>query len=513
MKISKPIVLCIIDGYGLNIEYSGNAIYLAKKPNLDYLANNYPHIQLQASGVGVGLPASQMGNSEVGHVTIGAGRIVYQSLTLVSKKIEDKVFFTNENLLKIIHHVKNNNSTLNLIGLLSDGGVHSHIDHLFACLKLADMQGVQNVSIHAFLDGRDVHYNSALTYIESLSQELKKYAHRHYQLSTVGGRFYGMDRDKRWDRIDLAINTMLGYNPLIVDNFLDYVNENYKNNIFDEFIKPASIKNAHYIADNDGIICFNFRPDRMIQLASVLTNPSYEHTCLFVRKNLALVSLLPYAPSVNGLHAFENEKVKNSLGEILAERNYRQLRIAETEKYAHVTYFFDGGEKKDFKNKTQILINSPKVSTYDLKPEMSALEVCDALISNLKNNDVVILNFANCDMVGHTGKIEPTIKAVETVDFCVGQIYQELKKINGTLIVTADHGNADYMLDKNNMPVTSHSINPVPFIFCSKNVKFIEQSGTLADIAPTILAYLQEKVPNEMTGKILIKINENENTN
>ncbi|MGH1411648.1 MAG: 2,3-bisphosphoglycerate-independent phosphoglycerate mutase [Mycoplasma sp.] len=500
--MKKTHLVCIMDGFGIRKSHEGNAIYLAKKPNLDKLMSEYPNIELYASEQPVGLPKGQMGNSEVGHLNIGCGRIVYQSLTLIAKHIMDKTFFKNEELLKACEHAKNNNSNLHILGLLSDGGVHSHIEQIFATIELANMQGIKNIYIHAFLDGRDTERDSGVKFLDELETVLAKYPNT--KLLTISGRYWAMDRDKRWERVQKATNVMINRQGESFTNPQEYVKTGYVKGIFDEFVEPAYNTSVNAkINDNDAIISCNFRPDRMIQLASCLTNPNYD---FYPNKfnNLHFVSFTPYADSVKAPYAYKNSDIVNCLGEVLSKNNKTQLRIAETEKYAHVTFFFDGGVNVEYPGEKRILIPSPKVATYDLKPEMSIEEVTNTLIKELDNNyDVVILNFANCDMVGHTGVVEAAVKAVEAVDSAIGKLYQKIKAINGTMFILADHGNADYMLD-GDVVITSHSLSPVPFIVTDKNVKLKNKIGKLADVAPTLLSYMGIKIPHEMDGEILI---------
>lgn len=494
---NKQYLLMIMDGVGLNDEERGNAFKLANTPNLDRLTIKYPNTYIRTSGMAVGLPEGQMGNSEVGHTNIGAGRIVYQELTRITKEIQDGDFYKNEELKKAMEHVKNNNSTLHLLGLVSDGGVHSHIEHLFALLEMAKREGISNVYVHAVLDGRDTPPTSAVDYIKKLEEKMKELGVG--KIATISGRYYAMDRDNRWDRIEKTYKVMTEEGNIY--NIENKIKEEYQENITDEFIKPFKT-NKITIKENDGILVFNFRPDRLRELFTALTNPSFNEFERKYIKNLKLVTMMPVDKDVIYTSLFNHPKITNYLGEVLAKNNLKQLRIAETEKYAHVTYFFDGENKTKLKNCDQILIPSPKVKTYDLKPEMSAYEITDTLIDKLKDYDVVILNFANGDMVGHTGNFEATVKAIEAIDNCIGKIYKKIKELNGTLIITADHGNCDYMQDDNKDIITSHSISPVPFLITDKNIQLT--NGKLADIAPTILTLLNIKLPKEMTGKILI---------
>ena len=508
--MNKPLILCILDGIGIGKQDNTNAFFLANTPTIDYLLQTYPHSRLKASGLAVGLPAGQMGNSEVGHLNIGAGRIVYQSLTLINKAIEDKTFFQNKAFIQAIENAEDNNKKLHLMGLLSDGGVHAHIDHFKALLKLAKSYNVSEVYLHLFLDGRDTLPDSGNSYvqeIENFCQELKI-----GKIATISGRYYAMDRDNRFERNKIAYDVMVNNEGLSFTNPIAYLEKSYQKQVYDEFVMPAYNEEINVkIAANDSVVFLNFRPDRAIQLASLLTNPDYRQVFDNQPKNLTFVSMMKYSDSVKGLVAFERQKLENVFGVYLANEGLKQLRIAETEKYAHVTFFFDGQVNYNGKSQpelagcTRILIASPKVATYDLKPEMSAYLVKDALLAELAKNylDVVILNFANCDMVGHTGNMKAAIKAVETVDSCLGEIYNKTMEIGGTLFVTADHGNCETMIDENHNIVTAHSTNDVMFSITDKNLQLVD--GRLCDIVPTMIEYMKMKKPEEMTGVSLIK--------
>ena len=498
----KPILLCILDGVGIREERHGNAVKMANKPNFDYLWENYPHSLLEASGTLVGLPEGQMGNSEVGHMNIGSGRIVFQPLEMINEKIRDKSFFTNEELLKVMDYVKAKNSRLQIFGLLSDGGIHSHINHLLAIIDLAKKEGIKEVYYHLFLDGRDTLKDVALNYINILEAKIK--ATNLGSISTIAGRYYAMDRDNRWDRIKKAYDAITLGEGEHYASFKECLETSYQKGVYDEFIVPAVFDKKGTIKENDGLILFNFRPDRVRELFSALTNENFNAFPRPFIKGLKLVTMMPVSSEVICTNAYQHIDLSNTLGDFLANHNYTQLRIAETEKYAHVTYFFDGGFEMDLKGCTRILIPSPKVATYDLKPEMSAYEITDTLLKELDKNvhDVIILNYANGDMVGHTGNLKATIKAIEVLDECLGKLYKKIKEKNGLLIVTADHGNSDYMLDENDNIVTSHSTSLVPFIVTDNN--YTVKDGKLGDIAPTILTLLEEKVPVEMTGEVLV---------
>lgn len=497
----KKVLLCIMDGIGISKEKKYNALYNANTPNLNRLWETYPTCTLEASGVYVGLPKGQMGNSEVGHTNIGAGRIVYQSLELINSKIKNKTFYTNEEFLKVINHAKENNSSLHLIGLLSDGGVHSHINHLFALLELCKKEKVKDVYIHIFTDGRDVSPTSGIKYIEAVENKIKTL--KIGKIASISGRYYGMDRDNRWDRVKESYDVMTTSGE--VKEIKKYWKESQKNDITDEFIKPVRTCENGYIKDNDGIIFFNFRPDRLRQLASVLTNDKYESFERTKINNLKVVTMMNVADTVLCPSAFKLQKLDNTLGEYISSLGLSQLRIAETEKYAHVTYFFNGGIDKIYENEKRILVPSPKVATYDLEPEMSANMITASLVKEITTNheDLVILNFANGDMVGHTGDYEAAVKAVETVDNCIGKILNNISHDEYTLIVTADHGNCEVMKNKDGSINTSHTTNKVPFIVTEKKLKL--NDGTLGDIAPTILYLMGIDIPKEMTGNVLIK--------
>lgn len=495
----KPLLLCILDGVGYRKEAYGNAFNMANKPNIDYLFNNYPHSLLKASEEEVGLPKGQMGNSEVGHMNIGAGRVVYQPLQLINKLIEDKTFFENENILEVINHVKKNNSKLHLLGLLSDGGIHSHINHLFALLDMAKQNEIKEVYVHVFLDGRDTLPSVAMKYLKQLEDKIKEI--NLGSIATVSGRYYSMDRDNRFDRVKKSYDAIVNNIGEHYDNCFEVISSNYKKNITDEFIVPAIVDEKGMVDDNDGLLVFNFRPDRLRELFSSLTNSDFNGFEIKKIKNLKLTTMFPVSDEVIGKHAFELEKLNNTLGEYISHLGLKQLRIAETEKYAHVTYFFNGGLAKQLENCDEVLIPSSKVATYDLKPEMSAYEITETLLSKIDKYDFVVLNFANGDMVGHTGNMEATIKSIEVIDECLGKIMDKIKQLDGLLVLTADHGNSDVMLEDNQV-ITSHSMSPVPFIVTDN--KYQLKDGKLADIAPTILAIMGQEIPKEMTGNVLI---------
>jgi 2,3-bisphosphoglycerate-independent phosphoglycerate mutase len=507
----KPVALIILDGFGLRDETKGNAVEQSNKPNYDRFHNEFPHATLKADGEAVGLPAGQMGNSEVGHLNIGAGRIVYQSLTRVNLAIREGEFFENQTFIDAMDHVNEKGTALHLYGLLSDGGIHSHIDHLFALLELAKRKNVKKVYIHGFLDGRDVSPTSAETYIRSVEKKLEEIGIG--EIATLHGRYYAMDRDKRWDRLEKSYRAMTYGDGPSYENALDVIEDNYKNDIHDEFVIPSVLtdkegKPVATVQDDDAVIFFNFRPDRAIQLSQVFTNEDFRG---FDRgekfpKHLHFVCLTRFSESIDGFVAFKPTNLDNTLGEVLSQQNLRQLRIAETEKYPHVTFFFSGGREQEFPGEERILIDSPKVATYDLKPEMSAYEVTDALVAEIQaeKHDAIILNFANPDMVGHSGMLEPTIKAIEAVDECLGRVVDAIHEKGGAAIITADHGNADEVITLEGNPMTAHTTNRVPVIVTEKGIS-LREDGKLADLAPTLLQLLDAKKPEEMTGITLIK--------
>ncbi|MED1780944.1 2,3-bisphosphoglycerate-independent phosphoglycerate mutase [Brevibacillus fortis] len=506
----KPVALLIVDGFALRNETHGNAVAQANKPNFDRYWNQYPHATLEASGLAVGLPEGQMGNSEVGHLNIGAGRVVYQDLTRITKSIKEGAFFENETLIAAFQHAKQNGKQLHLFGLLSDGGVHSHIDHLFAMLELAKKQDFADVFIHGFLDGRDVSPDSAVGYIEQLQAKMAEIGVG--RIATVQGRYYAMDRDKRWERVEKAYRAMVYADAPAYRDPVEAVKESYEKSIMDEFVMPTVIldeagKPVTTVQSGDSIIFYNFRPDRAIQMSQAFTNEDFRG---FDRgderpRDLHFVCLTHFSETVDGYVAYKPSNLDNTLGEVLSQQGLKQLRIAETEKYPHVTFFFSGGREKEFPGEARILIPSPKVATYDLQPEMSAPELTDAVVAEIEadNFDAIILNFANCDMVGHSGMMEPTIKAVETVDTCLGRVVDAIVAKGGVAVITADHGNADLMLDEAGRPITSHSTYPVPVIV-TKDGATLREDGILADLSPTLLELLNVPQPVEMTGKSLL---------
>ena len=498
--MSKPLVLCIMDGVGEREEIHGNAVKKANTPNLDKLKQQYGFSTLDASGIPVGLPDGQMGNSEVGHMNIGAGRIIYQPLELISKSIEDKSIYENKEILSVINYVKEHNSKIHFWGLLSDGGVHSHIKHLFGLLDICKANNIENVYLHLCTDGRDVDPRSSYKYIKQLEDKIKEL--NIGVIATISGRYYAMDRDNNYDRLKLAYDAIVNAKGPKENSIKEFIDSSYEKGITDEFLIPTIFTEDGKVEEYDAFVTFNFRKDRIREMLTALSNPEFKDMEVIRFNNLKVLTMLPVVNSVKAPHAFDDPNPKNILGDVLEENGLSQLRIAETEKYAHVTFFFDGGKEIDYPHGNKILIPSPKIATYDLKPEMSAYEVTDKLLSELDKYDVVIVNYANGDMVGHTGVFDAVVKAVEVVDECVGKLYNKVMELGGTLIVTADHGNSDYMLDDNNNVITSHSTSVVPFIITKDNIKL--KNGKLSDIAPTMLKLLDIRIPEEMTGEILI---------
>lgn len=510
MARPKPVALIILDGFGLRSGVQGNAVAQAKKPVYESLKAEYPFTTLTACGEAVGLPEGQMGNSEVGHLNIGAGRIVYQDLTRITKSVRDGDFYDNETLLGAVRHAKVNGTKLHLYGLLSDGGVHSHIGHLFALLELAKKEGLKDVYIHAFLDGRDVAPDSAKKYMEQLVAKTEELGVGH--IATVQGRYYAMDRDKRWERVEKSYRAMVyGEGPTHTDP-VKAIAESYEQSVYDEFVLPTVIVDDKgqplaKVESNDAVIFFNFRPDRAIQLSLVFTNEDFRG---FDRgeghpRNLHYVCMTLFAETVEGYVAYSPKNLDNTLGEVLVQHGLKQLRTAETEKYPHVTFFFSGGRDVELPGEKRVLINSPKVATYDLQPEMSAYELAESTVKEIQSgeHDVIILNFANPDMVGHSGMLEPTIKAVEAVDECLGKVLDAIHAAGGVALVTADHGNAETVRNTDDSPNTAHTTSPVPFIITNKSLS-LREGGILADIAPTILDILGIPLPAEMTGTSII---------
>ncbi len=510
--MKKPIVLTIMDGFGFNPEEKGNAIKAASTPRLDKIFKNCPTTQIGASGLDVGLPDGQMGNSEVGHTNIGAGRVVYQELTRITKSIFDGDFFENKAFLNAVENCKKNDSALHLMGLLSDGGVHSHIEHLYGLVMLAKKQGLERVYIHGLLDGRDVPPSSAADFIDQLNTKLAEIGCG--KLATVMGRFYGMDRDNRWERVSKAYAALVYGEGVKTDDAAAAVRESYTQKdedgkfITDEFVLPTVVEGTERISNGDSVIFFNFRPDRAREITRTFVDDEFTgFERIGGRPQVYYVCMTQYDASMPNVEvAFKPEGLENTLGEFLSKNNMTQLRIAETEKYAHVTFFFNGGREVMFTGEDRELIASPKVATYDLQPEMSAVEVCDKVCEHIESGkyDVIILNFANCDMVGHTGFFDAAVKAVETVDTCVGRVEDSTLKMGGVMLLTADHGNADLMVDTDGSPFTAHTTNPVPFAVIGKDCE-LREGGKLCDISPTIIKLLGLTQPTEMTGESIIK--------
>ena len=507
----KVTMLMILDGFGDNPNKDGNAIKLANTPNIDKLMKKYPNTDIYTSGKYVGLPDGQMGNSEVGHTNIGAGRIVYQELTRITKSIEDGDFFSNPEFIAAIENCKKHNSKLHILGLVSDGGVHSHIRHLYGLLEMAKRRDFENVYVHCFLDGRDTPPASAEGYIAKLQDKMKEKGIG--KIASISGRFYAMDRDKRWQRIQKCYDALVNGEGLKAGTAIKAIEDSYQKEVFDEFVEPTVICTGEEpvakIEENDSVIFFNFRPDRAREITRTLVDKDFNE---FETKKMDLyfVCFTNYDETMPNVHiAFKKEVLHNTFGEVVSKAGLTQLRIAETEKYAHVTFFFNGGEEKQYPGEDRILVPSPKVETYDQKPEMSAYEVTDKVVEAIQSDkyDVVILNFANTDMVGHTGSLPAAIKAVEAVDECVGRIVKIIEEKKGNLIITADHGNAEQMIDyATGEPHTAHTTNPVPIILITEDQTIkLKENGKLADLAPTMLDLMGIEKPEEMTGESLLE--------
>ncbi len=503
--MKKPVALIIMDGFGINPSDEGNAIHAAKTPNIDRLFSQNPRTQIGASGLDVGLPDGQMGNSEVGHTNIGAGRIVYQELTRITKSIHDGDFFQNEALLGAVENCKKNNSSLHIIGLLSNGGVHSHIEHIFGVLEMAKRAGLEKVYLHGFMDGRDVPPESGKSFVVETVAKMKELGVG--KVANVMGRYYAMDRDNRWERVSQAYAALVYGEGVQNPDPVDAMQKSYEDGKTDEFVVPVVCDKEGVIKANDSVVFCNFRPDRAREITRTFVDDGFTG---FERKNgrfpLFYVCMTQYDATMPNVHvAFKPQSLDNTFGEYIAEKGLTQLRIAETEKYAHVTFFFNGGVEAPYKNEDRALIPSPKVATYDLKPEMSAYEVTDEVLKRIGSDkyDVIILNFANCDMVGHTGVMEAAVKAVEAVDTCLGKVVDAVTAKGGVAFITADHGNADRMIDTDGSPFTAHTTNPVPFVVAGMDCK-LREGGRLADIAPTMLKVLEIPQPEEMTGTSII---------
>ena len=503
----KKLVLCILDGCGVRENPDGNAFKNAYKPTFDMLMEKYPHSILQASGTAVGLPEGQMGTSEVGHMNLGSGRVALQPLQAITAALEDGSIKNNKEILDVLEHVKNNKSNLHFMGLLSDGGVHSHIDHLLGLLDLCKEKEVKNVYFDLFLDGRDTPRNSALTYLDKLNAKITELGFG--KISTISGRYYGMDRDDNYDRLKLSYDAIVYGEGPKYNSYKELIDDNYSKDVYDEFVVPGLIDNCP-LTDNDGVITFNFRKDRLRELFTCFTNVDFVNDKALEKdlhlknfNNLKVLTMFPVVESVKAPHAFNDLDMKNILVDYLHNNKISQLRIAETEKYAHVTFFFDGGREVEYPDMKKILIPSPKVATYDLMPEMSAYLVTDRFLEEVDNYDVTIMNLANGDMVGHTGNYDAAKEAVEDMDKCLAKIYHKVvEELDGTLIIIADHGNCDMMWDENHEPVTSHTTFPVPCIVTKEGIKL--KDGKLADVAPTMLTILGLPIPEEMNGNSLI---------
>lgn len=506
----KPVVLMILDGLGITDKVDGNAVMAANKSNYDQYIKNYPYTELRASGLDVGLPNGQMGNSEVGHLNIGAGRIIYQELTRITKEIEEGGFFNNEALNYAVDMAIKNNSSLHLMGLLSDGGVHSHIDHVKALFKLAKDKGLSKVYLHGFMDGRDTPPTSGKSYVEEIEDYLKELNNGH--IASLSGRYYAMDRDNRWERIKLAYDAMVNGEGEYCDSAIKAMEKSYNDNKTDEFVLPVVItedgKPVATIKNNDSIIFFNFRPDRAREMTRALNDEVFNG---FERERLKLnfITMTQYDKTIENVKiAYLPQSYENTLGEYISGLGKKQLRMAETEKYAHVTFFFNGGVEAPNPGEDRVMIQSPKVATYDLKPEMSAYELTEELINRIESDvyDLIIVNYANPDMVGHTGVFEAAVKAVETVDECMGKVVDKVLAKGGSVFVTADHGNAEQMIDySTGKPMTAHTTDPVPFIHVSNTTSGLRSGGRLCDIAPTLLDEMGIEKPEEMSGVSLIE--------
>ena len=509
--MKKPTVLLILDGYGERKEKDGNAIALANTPVMDKLKKEFPYVEGQASGLFVGLPDGQMGNSEVGHMNMGAGRIVYQELTRITKAIEDGDFFENKALKEAVEHCKKENSALHFMGLVSSGGVHSHIGHIYGLLELAKREGLKKVYLHAFLDGRDTPPDSGKSFLMDVEKKMRELGVG--EIATISGRYYAMDRDKNYDRVEKAYRAMVDGTGEKASSVEEAIDASYAKKVYDEFVLPTVIEKdgaVHTVSDGDAMIFFNFRPDRAREICHAFCDDEFNFFNRGPRKKVFFVCFTDYDPTIpNKRVAFEKEEIHNTLGEVVSNLGKNQLRIAETEKYAHVTFFFNGGKEEPYKNEDRILVPSPKeVPTYDLKPEMSCYTVTEKLTEAIRSGkyDLVVANFANPDMVGHTGVLSAAIKAIEVVDECMGRVVDAVESMHGNLFILADHGNADIMIDeKTGEPYTAHTTNPVPFILVSEEKHKLREGGCLADVAPTLLELMGIPQPKEMTGKSLLE--------
>ena len=509
--MKKPTVLLILDGYGERKEKDGNAIALANTPVMDKLKKEFPYVEGQASGLFVGLPDGQMGSSEVGHMNMGAGRIVYQELTRITKAIEDGDFFENKALKEAVEHCKKENTALHFMGLVSSGGVHSHIGHIYGLLELAKRAGLKKVYLHAFLDGRDTPPDSGKSFLMDVEKKMQELGVG--EIATISGRYYAMDRDKNYDRVEKAYRAMVDGTGEKASSIEEAIDASYAKKVYDEFVLPTVIEKdgaVHTVSDGDAMIFFNFRPDRAREICHAFCDDEFNFFNRGARKKVFFVCFTDYDPTIpNKLVAFEKEEIHNTLGEVVSNLGKNQLRIAETEKYAHVTFFFNGGKEEPYENEDRILVPSPKeVPTYDLKPEMSCYTVTEKLTEAIRSGkyDLVVANFANPDMVGHTGVLPAAIKAIEVVDECMGKVVDAVESMHGNLFILADHGNADIMIDeKTGEPYTAHTTNPVPFILVSDEKHKLREGGCLADVAPTLLELMGIPQPKEMTGKSLLE--------
>jgi len=509
--MKKPTVLLILDGYGERKEKDGNAIALANTPVMDKLKKEFPYVEGQASGLFVGLPDGQMGNSEVGHMNMGAGRIVYQELTRITKAIEDGDFFENKALKEAVEHCKKENSALHFMGLVSSGGVHSHIGHIYGLLELAKRAGLKKVYLHAFLDGRDTPPDSGKSFLMDVEKKMQELGVG--EIATISGRYYAMDRDKNYDRVEKAYRAMVDGTGEKASSVEEAIDASYAKKVYDEFVLPTVIEKdgaVHTVSDGDAMIFFNFRPDRAREICHAFCDDEFNFFNRGARKKVFFVCFTDYDPTIpNKRVAFEKEEIHNTLGEVVSNLGKNQLRIAETEKYAHVTFFFNGGKEEPYENEDRILVPSPKeVPTYDLKPEMSCYTVTEKLTEAIRSGkyDLVVANFANPDMVGHTGVLSAAIKAIEVVDECMGKVVDAVESMHGNIFILADHGNADIMIDeKTGEPYTAHTTNPVPFILVSDEKHKLREGGCLADVAPTLLELMGIPQPKEMTGKSLLE--------
>jgi len=509
--MKKPTVLLILDGYGERKEKDGNAIALANTPVMDKLKKEFPYVEGQASGLFVGLPDGQMGNSEVGHMNMGAGRIVYQELTRITKAIEDGDFFENKALKEAVEHCKKENTALHFMGLVSSGGVHSHIGHIYGLLELAKRAGLKKVYLHAFLDGRDTPPDSGKSFLMDVEKKMQELGVG--EIATISGRYYAMDRDKNYDRVEKAYRAMVDGTGEKASSVEEAIDASYAKKVYDEFVLPTVIEKdgaVHTVSDGDAMIFFNFRPDRAREICHAFCDDEFNFFNRGARKKVFFVCFTDYDPTIpNKRVAFEKEEIHNTLGEVVSNLGKNQLRIAETEKYAHVTFFFNGGKEEPYENEDRILVPSPKeVPTYDLKPEMSCYTVTEKLTEAIRSGkyDLVVANFANPDMVGHTGVLSAAIKAIEVVDECMGKVVDAVESMHGNLFILADHGNADIMIDeKTGEPYTAHTTNPVPFILVSDEKHKLREGGCLADVAPTLLELMGIPQPKEMTGKSLLE--------